>query len=75
MLLLPETETDRLQCVAFPLVLPQELPITEKAELHATNPYGRTKLFIEQIIADYAAATPGSFSLSPGLVTTLIPSP
>jgi len=42
---------------------PKELPITEKAELHATNPYGRTKLFIEQIIADYAAATPGSMSV------------
>ncbi len=31
---------------------PQELPITEKAPLQATNPYGRTKLMIEEILRD-----------------------
>lgn len=31
---------------------PQELPITESADLHTTNPYGTTKLFIEKILED-----------------------
>lgn len=31
---------------------PKELPIKEDAELHTTNPYGTTKLFIEQILTD-----------------------
>jgi UDP-glucose 4-epimerase len=35
---------------------PQTLPITEDAPLSATNPYGRTKLFGEQILADLGAA-------------------
>jgi UDP-glucose 4-epimerase len=35
---------------------PQSLPITETAPLQATNPYGRTKLFCEQILADLGAA-------------------
>jgi UDP-glucose 4-epimerase len=35
---------------------PERLPIPEAHRLQATNPYGRTKLMIEQIIADHAAA-------------------
>jgi UDP-glucose 4-epimerase len=38
---------------------PQVLPITENAPLSATNPYGRTKLFGEQILADLGTADPG----------------
>jgi UDP-glucose 4-epimerase len=37
---------------------PQHLPITEDAPLTATNPYGRTKLMGEQILADLGAAEP-----------------
>jgi UDP-glucose 4-epimerase len=35
---------------------PDRLPITENAPLSATNPYGRTKLMAEQILADLGAA-------------------
>ncbi len=35
-----------------------EMPLREDAKLGATNPYGRTKLFIEQILKDYAFAHP-----------------
>jgi UDP-glucose 4-epimerase len=38
---------------------PQTLPITEAAPLTATNPYGRTKLMSEQILADLDASQPG----------------
>jgi UDP-glucose 4-epimerase len=38
---------------------PQQLPITEDAPVSATNPYGRSKLVGEQILADLAAAEPG----------------
>ncbi|GAB5032685.1 udp-glucose 4-epimerase [Nannochloropsis oceanica] len=31
---------------------PEKLPITEDQRLQATNPYGRTKLFIEEILRD-----------------------
>jgi UDP-glucose 4-epimerase len=37
---------------------PERLPLTEDHRLQATNPYGRTKLMVEQIIADHAAARP-----------------
>jgi len=37
---------------------PEMLPLTEKARLQATNPYGRTKLFIEEILRDCHAADP-----------------
>ena len=33
---------------------PEKLPITEDAPLHATNPYGQTKLMIEHILMDVA---------------------
>ena len=35
---------------------PDELPIQEGADLRATNPYGRTKLFIEEILRDLYAS-------------------
>jgi UDP-glucose 4-epimerase len=35
---------------------PEVLPITESARLGPTNPYGRTKLFSEQILGDLCAA-------------------
>jgi UDP-glucose 4-epimerase len=37
---------------------PQQLPIPETAPLTATNPYGRSKLFIEEILRDLAVADP-----------------
>jgi UDP-glucose 4-epimerase len=38
---------------------PERNPITESAATSATNPYGRTKLISEQMLADLAAAEPG----------------
>ena len=35
---------------------PESVPITEESQLGATNPYGRTKLFIEEMCRDLAAA-------------------
>lgn len=35
---------------------PEMLPLTEAARLQATNPYGRTKLFIEEILRDLHAS-------------------
>jgi UDP-glucose 4-epimerase len=35
---------------------PKKLPIPEDHPLSATNPYGRTKLFIEEILRDLAAS-------------------
>ncbi|MDZ7806792.1 MAG: UDP-glucose 4-epimerase GalE [Gracilimonas sp.] len=35
---------------------PEEVPITEDSPLSATNPYGRTKLFIEYILKDLHVA-------------------
>ena len=35
---------------------PERCPISEDAPLHAINPYGRTKLMMEQIIQDICAA-------------------
>lgn len=35
---------------------PASVPITEDFPLSTTNPYGTTKLFIERILTDYAAA-------------------
>ena len=37
---------------------PQQLPIREDAPLGATNPYGRTKLFIEEMLRDVHASDP-----------------
>ena len=38
---------------------PEFLPLTEEHPLRATNPYGRTKLMIEEILRDLYAAEPG----------------
>ncbi|WP_461187136.1 UDP-glucose 4-epimerase GalE [Arthrobacter sp. Z4-13] len=37
----------------------EDVPLTEKAPLDATNPYGRTKEQIEDILSDLGAADPG----------------
>lgn len=36
--------------------IPRRVPITEEAEKAPINPYGRTKLIMEQMMADYEAA-------------------
>jgi UDP-glucose 4-epimerase len=38
--------------------IPERLPLTEDAPLSATNPYGATKLMVEQILRDACAAAP-----------------
>ena len=38
---------------------PEKVPIPEDAKLGPTNPYGRTKLMIEEILRDLQAADPG----------------
>ena len=38
--------------------VPKTVPITEDFPLSATNPYGRTKLMLEEILSDIAAADP-----------------
>jgi UDP-glucose 4-epimerase len=43
---------------------PQSVPIDEDAPLSATNPYGRTKLVMEQLIGDVCAADPGFQAIS-----------
>ena len=43
---------------------PERLPIGEGAALGPANPYGRTKLMIEQMIGDLAAAVPGFAAIS-----------
>ncbi|MBN2857674.1 MAG: UDP-glucose 4-epimerase GalE [Candidatus Delongbacteria bacterium] len=35
---------------------PEEVPVTENAPVHATNPYGHTKAMMEQILLDAAKA-------------------
>lgn len=42
---------------------PEMLPLTEKARLSATNPYGRTKLFIEEILRDVYASAPKDWNI------------
>ena len=37
---------------------PETLPINEESKLSATNPYGRTKLFVEEILRDCHASNP-----------------
>ena len=39
--------------------VPKSMPLREDAPLSATNPYGRTKLMIEEILRDLHAADPG----------------
>src|SRR5690606_12638967 len=38
---------------------PDAVPIREDAPLRTTNPYGRTKLVMEQLIGDVCASDPG----------------
>ncbi|MDP1795379.1 MAG: UDP-glucose 4-epimerase GalE [Acidimicrobiales bacterium] len=38
---------------------PDVVPVTEDGEIGAANPYGRTKLYIENLLRDVAAASPG----------------
>lgn len=38
---------------------PTSVPITEQAKTGATNPYGRSKLFVEEMIADVGRANSG----------------
>lgn len=42
---------------------PEIVPITESSALHATNPYGQTKLMLEQILQDLNVADP-SFNVA-----------
>jgi UDP-glucose 4-epimerase len=42
---------------------PEQLPITESAKLSATNPYGRTKLFIEEILRDCYVSLPSFWQI------------
>lgn len=42
---------------------PEILPLPETARLSATNPYGRTKLFIEEILRDAHAADPEAWNV------------
>jgi len=39
--------------------IPDQVPIREDAPLHAYNPYGRTKLFIEEMLRDVATLESG----------------
>ena len=43
---------------------PQSVPIDEDAPLSSTNPYGRTKLVMEQLIGDVCDADPGLQAIS-----------
>lgn len=43
---------------------PQAVPIDEDAPLSSTNPYGRTKLVMEQLIGDVCDADPGLQAIS-----------
>jgi UDP-glucose 4-epimerase len=42
---------------------PEILPITENSKLQATNPYGRTKLFIEEILRDCYSSDPSFWNI------------
>lgn len=42
---------------------PEKLPIVEDSKLSATNPYGRTKLFIEEILRDCYASNPDQWNI------------
>lgn len=42
---------------------PETLPIKEDSKLTATNPYGRTKLFIEEILRDCYASNPTMWNI------------
>ena len=59
--LLKAMENAGVRCIVFSSSAtvygdPEQLPIPETAPLSATNPYGRSKLFIEEILRDLAIA-------------------
>lgn len=61
--LLKAMEKTEVRCIVFSSSAtvygdPEQLPIPEAAALSATNPYGRTKLFIEEMLRDLAVADP-----------------
>src|SRR5690606_16015194 len=43
---------------------PEQVPVREDARLRVTNPYGRTKLMMEELIADVCAADPAFSAIS-----------
>jgi len=42
---------------------PEMLPLVETARLSTTNPYGRTKLFVEELLRDSFTASPTSWNI------------
>jgi len=42
---------------------PERLPLVESSRLQATNPYGRTKLFIEEILRDCSSADKDAWNI------------
>ncbi|GMH46961.1 hypothetical protein TL16_g04252 [Triparma laevis f. inornata] len=42
---------------------PESLPIPETAKLTSTNPYGRTKLFIEELLRDCHSSSPSFWNI------------
>ena len=44
--------------VYAPPTTPDDLPLTESSALGPVSPYGRSKLAVEHVLADYAAANP-----------------
>ena len=61
--LLKAMDKTNVRCIVFSSSAtvygdPDQLPIPETASLSATNPYGRTKLFIEEMLRDLAVADP-----------------
>lgn len=42
---------------------PEMLPLVEEARLSTTNPYGRTKLFVEEILRDAYASDPSKWNV------------
>ena len=61
--LLKAMDKTNVRCIVFSSSAtvygdPDQLPIPETASLSATNPYGRTKLFIEEMLRDLAVAEP-----------------
>ena len=43
---------------------PEVVPVTEQSPIGAANPYGRTKLHIEEMLRDVAAASPGAWRIA-----------
>lgn len=42
---------------------PEMLPLTETARLSATNPYGRTKLYVEELLRDTHKSDPSNWNI------------